>query len=106
MNTIDNIDYIAKNISEGDILCQLAEEASELAHAALKLKRAIEGTNPTPVSKYEAMKNLVEEMVDINLCSEIIEEKFSDSLPVDWGDEIHINKADRWCQRLKNIKCD
>lgn len=33
-----------------DLLCQLAEEASELAQAALKLKRAMEGTNPTPMS--------------------------------------------------------
>lgn len=29
-----------------DLLCQLAEEASELAQASLKLKRAMEGTNP------------------------------------------------------------
>lgn len=31
-----------------EILAQLAEEASELAQAALKLRRALDGTNPTP----------------------------------------------------------
>lgn len=33
-----------------EILAQLAEEASELAQAALKLRRALDGTNPTPKS--------------------------------------------------------
>lgn len=40
-----------------DLLCQLAEEASELAQAALKLKRAMEGTNPTPKSVEECVEN-------------------------------------------------
>lgn len=31
-----------------EILAQLAEEASELAQAALKMRRALDGTNPTP----------------------------------------------------------
>lgn len=33
-----------------EILAQLAEEASELAQAALKLRRAINGKNTTPRS--------------------------------------------------------
>ena len=36
-----------------EILAQLAEEASELAQAALKLRRALDGTNPTPKSVAE-----------------------------------------------------
>ena len=34
-----DIEYIASKLSREDILCQLAEEASELAQAALKLRR-------------------------------------------------------------------
>ena len=49
-----DLEYIAENLSEEDILCQLAEEAAELAQAALKLRRAITGTNPTPASEDEA----------------------------------------------------
>lgn len=44
-----------------EILAQLAEEASELAQAALKLRRALDGTNPTPKSVEECEANLIEE---------------------------------------------
>lgn len=40
----DVLDYLPRE----EILAQLAEEASELAQAALKLRRALNGTNPTP----------------------------------------------------------
>jgi hypothetical protein len=45
-----------------EILAQLAEEASELAQAALKLRRALDGTNPTPKSVEECLENIQEEM--------------------------------------------
>lgn len=41
-----------------EILAQLAEEASELAQAALKLRRALDGTNPTPKSVEECLENI------------------------------------------------
>lgn len=104
MNITENIDYITKHLSEGDILCQIAEEASELAKAALKFKRAIEGTNPTPVTKKEAIENLVEEIADIELCLNIFSTKISDDFPYDLEEEIYTTKADRWCKRLKSAK--
>lgn len=36
------------NLPKAEILAQLAEETSELAQAALKLRRAIDKENPTP----------------------------------------------------------
>lgn len=43
---------VSKKVSDilpkTEILAQVAEEASELAQAALKLRRALDGTNPTP----------------------------------------------------------
>jgi hypothetical protein len=39
---------ISDILPKTEILAQLAEEASELAQAALKLRRALDGTNPTP----------------------------------------------------------
>lgn len=57
--------YITDRLTEDEILCQLAEEAAELAQAALKLRRAITGTNPTPTDKYKALANLLEEVVDV-----------------------------------------
>lgn len=41
---------ISDILPKTEILAQLAEEASELAQAALKLRRALDGANPTPKS--------------------------------------------------------
>lgn len=55
-------------LPETEILAQLAEEASELAQAALKLRRALDGTNPTPKSVDECLENVQEEMADVFVC--------------------------------------
>lgn len=56
---------VSKKVSDilpkTEILAQLAEEASELAQATLKLRRALDGTNPTPKSVAECEANLIEE---------------------------------------------
>ncbi len=51
-----------------EILAQLAEEASELAQAALKLRRALDCTNPTPKSVKECQKAFEEEYADVMVC--------------------------------------
>lgn len=43
---MNDIKYVASRLSEEELLCQLAEEASELAQAALKLRRATTQNNP------------------------------------------------------------
>lgn len=55
-------------LSKTEILAQLAEKASELAQAALKLRRALDGTNPTPKSVEECLENIQEEMADVFVC--------------------------------------
>ena len=57
-------EYITKSIGLPAVLEQVAEEADELSHAALKLARALRGENPTPVSVEEAYEKLLEELVD------------------------------------------
>ena len=59
---------ISDILPETEILAQLAEEASELAQAALKLRRALDGTNPTPKSVDECLENIQEEMADVFVC--------------------------------------
>lgn len=61
------IEYIRENVPQAELLAQLAEEATELAHAALKLRRVYDGTNPTPVKRSEAYDNLKEEIADVEL---------------------------------------
>ena len=60
------------DLPKTEILAQLGEEAAELAQAALKLRRALDGTNPTPVSEAEAWKALIEEFSDVALCCKLI----------------------------------
>lgn len=59
-------------IGECEVLCQLAEEASELAQAALKLRRALDRTNPTPVPESEARERLNEEFADVIVCTTVL----------------------------------
>lgn len=56
---------IKQHIPQDELLAQLAEEAAELSQAALKLRRALTGINPTPVTADEARKNMVEEVADV-----------------------------------------
>jgi hypothetical protein len=65
-------DAVFNLLPEEELLAQLAEECSEAAKAALKLRRARDGVNPTPVSEEEAFSNLVEELADIYLCSIVL----------------------------------
>ena len=46
----------------------LAEECSELAHAALKMARILRRENPTPRTEEEMEKELLEEATDVELC--------------------------------------
>ena len=59
---------IADKIGTEEVLCQLAEEAAELAQAALKLRRVMDGTNPSPISMDYAVGNLNEELGDVLVC--------------------------------------
>ena len=61
------IDTIRQKVPQEELLAQLAEEASELAQAALKLRRVYSGVNPTPVTRREAFANLLEEIADVRL---------------------------------------
>lgn len=37
-------------LPKAEVLAQMAEELTEAAQAALKLRRAMDGANPTPIS--------------------------------------------------------
>lgn len=88
---------IKQRLPQDELLAQLAEECSELSQAALKLRRALTGINPTPVTAEEARWNLVEEAADV--CNVLW-------LLVDAKDNIEIyniirRKRARWVKRLE-----
>jgi NTP pyrophosphatase (non-canonical NTP hydrolase) len=102
---------VSKKVSDilpkTEILAQLAEEASELAQAALKLRRALDGTNPTPKSVAECEANLLEEFADIsNAVNALCNAWFGDDLDSEcefWDAEFEIKDAKykRWLSRLE-----
>ena len=81
-----------------ELLAGLAEEAAELAQAALKLRRAYDRTNPTPVTEENAYDALLEEIADVEL--------YLDQLSINRQriEEIKGVKAFRWVKRLERIK--
>lgn len=94
-------------LSKTEILAQVAEEASELAQAALKLRRALDGMNPTPKSVAECGANLMEEFADIsNAVDALCDAWFGDDLDseiefLDAEGEIETAKYKRWLSRLE-----
>jgi hypothetical protein len=60
---------IVNRIGAAAMYEQLAEEAAELAHAALKNARVLRGENPTPVTPSLAFDMVIEEYSDVVQCA-------------------------------------
>ena len=97
--------YIAENLSDEDILCQISEEADELAQAALKMRRAITGTSPTPVTIEKAVDDLFEEYDDtvIAFSAYLVKHNVIDRKGVAALEQSN-TKYSRWAQRIKEGK--
>lgn len=88
------MNIITERIPVCELLAGLAEEAAELAQAALKLRRVYDGTNPTPMKEEDAIERFYEEIADVQLYLEHI------SLPQTYINEIMLQKQRRWENRL------
>lgn len=97
MNYTEMLNYVKENVDFKERLAQLAEEATELAKAALKYRRTLDDENPTPVSKDEAFKNLVEEIDDVVLCLDTL----SFNRWVEFNSLQREQKLNRWVKRIK-----
>ena len=87
-------DYIRKSIGDAACLEQLAEEASELSQAALKLARILRNENPTPATKEEAAHTPSEELTDATVASNMLE--------LQCNTDIYAHKLTRWATRVEN----
>lgn len=92
----EKLQYVIDCLPIPELLSQLAEEATELAHAALKLRRCYGTINPTPVPKEDGLKNLFEEIADVWLVLKTLGLDES----TDKYREIMAKKVDRWAERL------
>lgn len=81
-----------------ELLTQLAEEAAELAQAALKLRRSLSSVNPTPVSQERALAGLVEELADVKNCTALVQNAFRVNQAK--VDVVASMKMSRWSERL------
>ena len=86
---------ILNKLGTEEVLCQLAEEAAELAQAALKYRRATTFVNPTPISPAKAYADLMEEFADVFLCMKII------GYDIDSVALTMTRKENRWIRRLE-----
>lgn len=87
---------IGIDLPETELLAGLAEEATELAQAALKLRRVLDGTNPTPVSEEDARRALQEEVDDVQI--------YELALNLTWSIKGLRSKTARWQERLTGKK--
>jgi len=90
------MEYIREKLPTPELLAQLAEEAAELGHAALKLRRVYDGTNPTPTTYEDALDNLHEEIADVQLLLQVLELTDREVYT-----EIMQEKLRRWERRLR-----
>lgn len=87
------------SMGEPALLEQLAEECSELAHAALKLARLERGETPTPKTEEECVENLLEELGDVNLCMSVVEANRGIHIRC-----LSVDKKARWAQRIREAR--
>ena len=88
---------INQHLPQDERLAQLAEECAELSQAALKLRRALTGINPTPVTAEDARMNLVEETADVyNVLGLLLDAEDNAEIY-----EIIRRKKARWLNRLE-----
>lgn len=96
----ENLSYIYDTLSDDDLKLQIVEEASELIQAICKLRRAINGTNPTPVSIMDAQKAIYEEIADTLVSIEAA---------LDTNEQMGVSaikhvKAQRWADRIREVR--
>jgi NTP pyrophosphatase (non-canonical NTP hydrolase) len=91
------MNYIRDQLGDEELLAQLSEECNELAKASLKMRRVLDGRNPTPVRMSEAWANLQEEIADVLLCLK--------ALDIDYNEPeyrtLMEGKTYRWVGRLR-----
>ena len=101
MRNDDYLDYISDHLTPRELLEQVAEEATELAQAALKACRALEDSNsPAGCDQNEAWTRIDEEMVDVFNAYCALYGSFS------FGAEVLLDshgspKWERWYERVK-----
>ena len=92
---MNEVEYIKSRLDETERLLGLTEEALELALAALKLRRVLDGRNPTPVTEERAVEDVLNSVEVIVTPSQHEQAMRS-----------RLEKRNRWVSRLKAAALD
>lgn len=94
---MDTMEVVAKTMSGREILGSMNKLSHDIAKAALKLRRAMNKENPTPITEEDAKKKL---LCHLSIFKVLFEEKFSEKEKEDM-ERIKEEKAERWSKRLR-----
>lgn len=88
------VNQIREEVGDPALYENLAEEAVELAHKALKAARIIRGENPTPAQLEAVLGQIRAELSDVTVVADVLE--------IYPDPEYMIQKYERWINRLNN----
>lgn len=88
---------ISEHLSVAALYEGVAEEAAELAAAASKTARILRDENPTPVVYHESVRNLIEELSDL--------QNYLDLLYLKSQPDLQKEKMDRFINRVAEKYC-
>ena len=95
---------IADMIPKRVAYTQLAEECTELAHAALKLGRKADPAQSYAMEEDDCKRwldNLIEEIADVSVCIDVIMSYFDKWEVIEKITEFKAGKVKRWEDRLR-----
>lgn len=95
----EDLQFVIDCLPTAERLAQLAEECVEAAHAAMKLRRCYDRTNPSRTPKEVAIKNLQEEIADILLTMKTLGLDTEEHWKI--YEEISADKTVRWAKTLE-----
>lgn len=95
---MDRMGEIIEKYGAEYVLRQLAEECTELAHAALKLIRVWH--KETPMREDEAREHLIEELADVHLMAHVVCTELLSEAEVQCVDDVCDIKEERMYHRL------
>lgn len=90
-------EYISAFLTTHEKWGQLAEEASELSQAALKMQRLFMPTNKPRKTYAECLSNVYEEIADILVCLDVLEIRQD----TDEINRVRSEKERRWARGIK-----
>lgn len=96
-NKQEAVDYIRSRVPEAEVYASLAEEAAEIAQAALKCRRTMVEGNPTPISKGTAHTEFLVELGDVMTCLEVLGIDVSTNPTIQ---TVKNSKLERWADRI------